>query len=258
MKTKNIFKIISGTLILLLCISSMQAQDVQSLLSQGTELRKQYKEPEALKKFEAVLKVKPDNVKALHNASWLVGTIGDRQTDKETKKKWFERSRKMALKAIKLANRNAEAHYSYVKALGLLSEVASSSKEKLQNAKIIKKEAETVIKLNPKHADAHYILGRWHHGISDLAWYEVTAANLLFGGVPEGASFEKAIKHYKTAIQLKPDDILNYYDLAVTYEEIDEDQKAIASLEKAIKLKPITPDDPERLKKCRELLADLK
>ncbi|MCH8317029.1 MAG: tetratricopeptide repeat protein, partial [Bacteroidetes bacterium] len=88
--------------------------------------------------------------------------------------------------------------------------------------------------------------------------YEKTAANLLFGGVPEGASFEKAIKHYKTAIQIRPDYILYYYDLAVTYEEIDEDQKAIASLEKAIKLRPITPDDPGRLKNCRELLVDLK
>ena len=140
----------------------------------------------------------------------------------------------------------------------MLSEIAGSTKEELKNAKIIKTEAEKVLKLDPEHSEAHYVLGRWHEKLSDLAWYEVSAAKVLFGGVPEGASFEKAIYHYKRAISIRPWYVLYYFGIAETYVAMDEKQKAITVLEKAVNMKIVTPDDPRRLRKCRNLLAELK
>ncbi len=244
------------TISILFLTQTISAQSVDQLLIQGRSLRAEYKEAEALKKFNAVLVTQPNNLEALHNASYLTGTVGNRLKDDNAKKVEFAKAQKTAEKAMKIDNNSAEAHYSYLISLGLMSEVAGSPRERLENARIIKSKADLVVKLDPKHAGAQHVLGRWHHGISDLNFFEVAATELLFGGVPEGATFEKSQKHLRKAMALRPNYILYHKDLAVTLEELDKDDEAIALLQKAIKLPAKTPDDPRYLKECRELLDD--
>jgi len=82
--------------------------------------------------------------------------------------------------------------------------------------------------------------------------------NLLFGGVPEGASIEEALRSYETAIRLWPDYIVFYYNKALALQYRGEHLKMIATLEKALQLAPKDPDDYGRLRKCERLLQETK
>ena len=84
---------------------------------------------------------------------------------------------------------------------------------------------------------------------------ERAAANVLFGGLPEGASIDNAINCFQTALKFEPNYILYMYDLAGAY--FHKDPKDIANckkwLDKALSLKRVTLDDPKTLEECRKM-----
>ena len=117
--------------------------------------------------------------------------------------------------------------------------------------------ADLAIKYNPNHAGAWHVLGKWNYEVSNLNFAEKAAANTLFGGIPEGASVANAIDCYKKAIQLRPDYILYYLDLAIAYDNLQDDVNAIATLKAAVMLKLITEDDPTYMQQCKDMLMKL-
>lgn len=234
-----------------------QTQSIEALITEGKRLQSIYKEKEALDKFEAALLKDPNNVEALHHASILLSKEGERQSSKEAKKPYFEKARNYSLKAIKLNEKEPEAHFTHAVALGRLSLLADSE-EKLKNAKVIKQEAERTIQLNPRHAGAHHILGRLNREIANMSPIKVMAAKALYDGVPEGCTFEKAATYFQKAIELDPNYILYYYDAALNYEYWNKQDQAVSVLEKAIKLPLKTPDDPYRMNDCKKLLSKYK
>jgi tetratricopeptide (TPR) repeat protein len=126
---------------------------------------------------------------------------------------------------------------------------------------MIKTEAEAAVRLNPKHAGAYHILGRWHRTIAGFNMIEKLMINTLFGGVPEGGSYDKAIECFAKAVEIEPDYMLHIYELALSYHErgnTNDDAYAKAWLKKAILLPLKNDDDKETLTKCKALLDKLK
>lgn len=83
--------------------------------------------------------------------------------------------------------------------------------------------------------------------------------NTMFGGVPEGGSFEAAIDSFLKAIGLEPKNIIHYYELAQTYYERNNKSDKIYAkvwVMKALDLpeNKFDPDYPSHKKKCEELL----
>jgi tetratricopeptide (TPR) repeat protein len=136
--------------------------------------------------------------------------------------------------------------------------MADGPREKLENARIIRKEADLILSLDPNYAPAYYILGKWHHALASLNGVERMFCNMFFGGVPEGASMDEAVRCYEKAIQLRPDYILFHYSKAMSLHWLGEHKKSAVVLEKALTLSPQDLEDPVRLQKCRKLLAQVK
>ncbi len=241
---------------LLVLASSTFAQTANELVAEGKKLVSQFKQKDALDKFEAAITKDGANVEALHNASFMLSQLGEKQKEIAGKKTYFEKAREYAQRAIKANDKEDEAHFVYAVALGKLS-LISGSEEKLKNAKLIKSEAERTIQLNPKHAGAYHILGRLNREIANMSSIKIMAAKSLYGGVPEGCSFENAEKYFDKAMELRPNYILYHYDAAVNYEYMDKDDKAKALLQKAITLPMQVPEDPFRVNDCKKLLASL-
>ncbi|MBK5284542.1 MAG: hypothetical protein JJE25_04010, partial [Bacteroidia bacterium] len=148
----------------------------------------------------------------------------------------------------------------YALALGRINEYAST-KQKIANAKVIKTEAEAAIRFNPKHAGAYHILGRWHGTIAGFNAFEKLMINTMFGGVPEGGSYDRAIECFAKAAELEPDYMLHQYQLAESYHEREnknDDTYAKAWLRKAMLLPLKNDEDKNTLAKCKELLSKLK
>ncbi|MFT6849276.1 MAG: tetratricopeptide (TPR) repeat protein [Sphingobacteriales bacterium] len=240
----------------LLATIGTSAQSLESDLEKALTLKKEYKEDDARNLFDDILRRDPNNVSALAHNSYLYATEGNRQSTNNEKEPYYKKSSEMAQKAISIDKSNADAHYSYAVALGRLSLLADSE-ERLKNAKLIKQEAETCVSLDPNYAGAHYILGRLNSEIANMPWYKVAAAEMIYNGIPEGTSYEKAEVYFNKAISLEPGYILYYKDAAVNYSYMGKKEKAKAMLNKAISLPNVTPDDPARKLECQKLLKNL-
>ncbi len=215
---------------------------------------------ESISIFKNLLRSDSNNINLLQNTSILYSKIGHALPDETTGKyDWYVTADYLAKKAIVINNQSADAHYAHALAIGLLSEKAGF-KTKINNAKLIKTEAELAIKLNPKLPGPYHILGRWHTIVAGFNTFERAMISALFGKMP-GGSYEDAILNFQKAISLEPSNSIHYYQLALTYElrnasgDID---LAILNATKATTFPTKNDDQINTKRECEKLIAKLK
>ena len=147
--------------------------------------------------------------------SFIYSKIGVDQKTENLKQQWYTTAAYLGKRAVTQHPQNANAHYAYAVAMGRMTEFAST-KTKIDNAKLIKSEAELTIKLDSKNAGAYHILGRWHREIAGFNILERTMIKAIFGALP-GGTYEESIKYFERAILLEPLNGIHYYELAQTY-----------------------------------------
>ncbi|TND09374.1 MAG: hypothetical protein FD123_1336 [Bacteroidetes bacterium] len=241
----------------ILSVTAIAQPSVNELQYQrALKLKQERKDSDAFPIFQSLLKGDSSNVNYLQYTSYLYSRMGFRQPTEEAKQRYYKIAEYLAKKAIAADEKSAEAHYAYALALGRINENASS-KQKIANAKLIKKEADRTIELNPKHGGAYHILGRWHRTIAGFSTIEKGMINSFYGGVPPGASYEKAVECFAKAVEMEGDYMLHKYELAFTYNEMGKEAYAKVWVQKAMQLPQLNNDDKETYKKCQDLLKDL-
>jgi tetratricopeptide (TPR) repeat protein len=233
------------------------AQSPAETFEKAMALKAEFKYKEAFPYFQALIKTDSNSVAYLANGSQVYTRYGYLylKTDNE-KQKYFQSAEYLAKKAIAKDEKNAEAHYAYALALGRINENASS-KQKIANAKLIRKEVDRAIELNPKQAGAYHILGRWHATIAGFNAVEKAMINAFFGGVPPGGSYEDAIKAFQTAISLEPKNMIHQYEIANTYYAMSNKIYAKVWLDKAMLLPVVSDDNKIVFQKCKDLRGKL-
>ncbi|WP_212005838.1 hypothetical protein [Chitinophaga sp. HK235] len=240
---------------LLSAVLFVKAQSVDEMVEQARQLELQMKESEALEKDKDILKIQPNEIRALNQASQMCSRIGNRQKDKSSKASYFNQAKSFAEQALKVNSSNADANLAMAVAMGRMA-LISGAKEKVASSKDVKKYAELAIKFNPNLAQAYHVLGKWNYEVANLNVFERGAAKMLFGGLPDG-SLKNAIANYEKCRQLDPAFLLNYIELARAYKADDQQEKAIEVLKKALVLRPIYQDDPGIKADCKKMLDDL-
>lgn len=220
-------------------------------------LKVEYKYKETLPLYQALLKSDSSNVNYLSDASVVYAKYGFYHAPEAEKVTYYKTAERLSKKAIALNEKIADSHYAYAMALGRINENASS-KQKIANAKLIKTEADKAIALNPKHAGAYHILGRWHRTVAGFSSVEKMMINSFFGGVPEGGSYDDAVKAFMTAVTIEPKYIAHQYELAQTYYDMGKKADAKVWAEKAKTQTPVGDDDRKALKDLDVLLSKLK
>jgi regulator of microtubule dynamics protein 3 len=250
------------TLLLIQQIPDLMAQnitesDITGLLEQAHEKLESADEPAARELFEEILESDPRNFDALWNLSLLYSRQGYRLEERDDMESYFRDAKELAVMAIEYHPAEAESHYVYAVAVGRLADI-STPRERVRASEEIKKSVERALELNSEHAGAWHLLGIWHTRAANLTRTERWAANLLFGGAPEGASNHEAEECLKKAIELDAENILFHLDLARFYITVDQPESAIEVLERTISLEPKVMDDPDLLEETRELLSELR
>ena len=235
----------------------LQAQPVETLWQEGIRLEKRNEDVPALEYFMKILQHNPDHLGALCKASRLYSRIGGRSEIQSEKKELMLKAKTLACEAIHTDNQSADAHFQYVLALGMLSELADNPKDKLESARIIKSEAETILRLDSNYAGVYYVLGKWNAALSGLNWFERFIGHTLLGGIPPGASYDEALRLFQHAIDLQPDCILFYYGLAKTLADHGQNEEAMKNLDKALLLPILEPDDQIRKERCKRLVTEI-
>lgn len=243
------------TFLMISAFVSAGAQDVDYLVKEGEELEKNMKENEALQKYLEALKIAPNDVKALVNASEMYSIIGNREKEKKKKMDYFTAARTYAESALKADPASADANYVMAMALGRMA-LITGGKEKVGYVRDIKKYADEALKINPNHIQALHILGKWNYEVTSLNVAEKAALKVLYGGLPP-ASMPLAILNFEKSKGLDPWFILNYLELAKAYKENGQSDKAIEVLNKMLKLPPKTRDDPAYKAEGKKMLESL-
>lgn len=235
---------------------SQHNQNVTRLLATADSLRDQYQEPAALNQYLTVLRIDSTNYKALWSASFLYSRIGNRFNNKNQQIDYFKKARQLALQALDVDSTDAQSNWVMSVALGRIA-LISGAKRRVSLAKDIKFYAEKALKYDSHHDGAWYVLGKWNFRVANLSFAERMAANLLFGGIPAGASNQKAIEDYQKAIQYGGDKLLYWLDLARAYHETGEKAKEKETLRKLLRLPVKSPDDPQYAAEAQKMLGDL-
>lgn len=243
-------------LIVLPMLSFAQSSQVTTLLGEAKKLDESMQEEAALQKYQAALKIDPSNYEATWNTSFLFARIGNRQTELDLKKQYFNSAKLYAQKALQLNSTDAQSNYVMAAAMGRIA-LISPPKEKVAASRDIKKYAELAIQYNPNHSGAYYILGVWNYQVATLNFAERSAAKYLFGGIPDG-SLDNAIKNFVQAIKIDPEYVLYYLDLARALKAKGYKDETIKILNKALTLPPKTEDDAGYLEECRKMLLEIK
>ena len=133
--------------------------------------------------------------------------------------------------------------------------MSKSGKEKILNAREVRKYVDASIKNDPNNFKAWHVLGRWHYEISNLNVLEKSIVKLLYGGLPP-ASLKQSIYAFEKSKALTPEFILNYFEMAKAYKENNDEGKAIATIQQMLTLPIQTEDDPAIKEKGRHLLKE--
>jgi tetratricopeptide (TPR) repeat protein len=231
------------------------AQDITLLIKEADRLESLPNEKSAFEKHKEVLKLQPAHIYSLNKCSELCSRIGKRQTNAKQRDDYYLAAKTYAGIALKLAPTNSEANCVMAIALGRIS-LTKGGKEKINNAKEIKKHVDVALKSDPNNYKAWHVLGRWHYEISNLNMFERAAVKLLFGGLPQ-ASMKESIKAFEKAHSLAGSGfLLNFYEMARAYKKDGQGSKAITAINTMLLLPNHTEDDPAIKNDGRKLLKE--
>lgn len=225
----------------ILSILQANAQDVSALIKEADRLEAVPDETGAFEKLKEVLRIKPTNLHALSKCSELCSRIGKRQKVNALRDSYYSAAKIYAVTALKIDSANAEANCSMAIALGR-STMSKTGKEKILNAKEIRKYIDKSLKADPNYFLAWHVLGRWYYEISSLNFLERSAVKLFYGGLPP-ASYKESVAALEKSQSLTPGFILNYFELAKAYHRNGQTPKAIATLKLLLTLPNHTEDD---------------
>ncbi len=231
-----------------------RSQDINALLKEGYRLELVPNEKASFLKFKEVLKLQSTNITALNKCSELCMRIGQRETNEKLRDDYYKAGKIYAETALKIAPENSDANCAMAMALGR-SSMAKTGKEKINNAKEIKKYVDLALKYDPRNYKAWHVLGRWNYEVNNLNLLETAVVKLLYGGLP-AASLKASIQAFENARSITPEFILNYYEMAKAYKQYNNKSRAVAYINYMLTLPIFTEDDNSIKEKGRALLKD--
>ena len=109
-------------------------------------------------------------------------------------------------------------------------------------SRLIRQEAETAARLDPKNDYAWHVLGRWNYELANFNPFLKALAQAIYGKLPD-ASNEKAVEYFSKAIALQPRRVAHHLELGRAYLALGEKQKAREKFNKGLSLTSTEKDD---------------
>jgi tetratricopeptide (TPR) repeat protein len=185
------------------------------------------------------------------DAFWKLGrsrNILGELVPKDSQLTIFENARDAERNALKINDRNADAHFQLARAIGKIA-LFKGIFNSIGLAKQVKQEAERALSLDSLHDGAWHILGRWNR--------EVGKKPKLFR-VPLGlgaANKNDAVDFMQRAILLNPKLIHHHLEMGITYQEFGKKELAREEYNKCLTLPGQGPLDDKYKGEAKKYLA---
>lgn len=202
----------------------------------------------ALESYERALAAEPDNFEALWKASRsALDLAGGPLPSHERRTRLFRNGESYARRAVALRPHDAEGYFALARALGISSR-SLGVRDKVRYATAIRGNALDCIRLNPRHAGCHHILGVWNAEVMRLRSFErLIARNFLGGRALGSASWPDAQRYLEQAVALAPERIIHHLELGDVHRDRGNAAAARREYETVIRL-AVTDYNDERYK----------
>jgi tetratricopeptide (TPR) repeat protein len=239
-------------------MGQVKADSAAVWIAVGDSLTDRWDHKQASKAYMTALRYDPTNYEAMWKAGDQTTEVADAMPAKlkAEKESLFEWASTICRKAISIKPDDWEGHFRLAVAQGRLA-LFRGGKEKIKLANIVKVQADSAVALNPKADLAYHVLGRWHQDLANLSGTLKFFAKILFGGVPPGSN-EESVAMFKKAIEINPNHIEHYLELARTYKFMDRKDLMKEPLEKVLSLPNVEEKDPGFKKEAEEMLKDIR
>ena len=235
---------------------SVDPPAVRTKLFQAAELANAFKESEALGVYQEVLKINSQHYLALWQSAVLSVKIGARYSDETRKAAYFDAARQYADRALALRPEGGESNYAV--ALALFNQATLyKAGARLEAFRDLRSHVYLATEYRPDLAEVWQLRGRWQYRVAHYGLLERLYSKLVLGGVPSGGDSREAMLDLEKALALAPQRLSLYYDLARMYKYQGRRRRAIAALEAAQKIAPVTSEDLVILRLCSKLLPPL-
>ncbi|MBK7701736.1 MAG: hypothetical protein IPI34_02005 [bacterium] len=199
----------------------------------------------------AAVQADPGDYAAQWNLARVLIDLGNLEQDSGKKQALFEEAVSHARAAVALEPGDTWGHHYLAASVGKLA-LTVGGKRKIELSKEVRDEAEKAIACDPNNDRSHHILGRWNREVTHLSPVLKLAAKVVYGGVPQGASDEKAVSEFQEAIRINPRAVNHHLELGITYMEMKQFEAAIAEFETALALPDAESSDPLYKAEARE------
>ncbi|WP_022835518.1 tetratricopeptide repeat protein [Salisaeta longa] len=233
------------------CVGAAHAQALP--LSTIDSLRQAGAFQEALETINTAQTGRPPAVALLWREALTEVDIGEQRSG-DAQAQQYAKALETAQQALAADSSNAHAHLALAIAQGRVALNAGTG-ERIRRSRAVKTHVDRAIALDSTLAPAYHVRARWNREVADLGFFSRAIVRTVYGGLPE-ASFEQAVRDFKTAIRLE-DKIIHHVELARTYMKMDEEDPARKHLNIALQMPVKDPDDPRHKEDARKLLDDV-
>ncbi len=242
--------------LLFLAIPTMAwSQSVPELIRKTDALDAKNRNAEALTVIQQADQLSPGNAEILYRlAKQKAQLMLDAKSSAE-RKQLGDEALDAAQRAVAADPKSAEAHLSLAIVYGRIAQ-DESAQRKVELSRLIRDEAETAARLDPREDYAWHVLGRWNYEMANFNAVLKALAQAIYGKFPD-ASNEKAVEYLEKAVALRPDRVVHQIELGRAYLAIGEKDKARAALEKGLSLPSVAKDDNETKERGRKALSQL-
>lgn len=224
--------------VLALVAAPVLAQDLQGHLQAGEAARCRRNAEEALGHFRAALAIDSMSYDALWRTSQILVDMGKQLPNAQRARRdsLYAEGLALAHRAVDVNAQGADGHFMVAVATGRVA-LTKGARDRVRYAGVVRESALRAIELNPRHAGAMHVMGRWNAEIQRLpAMTKFFAKTFLGAAIFNQASWDNAFAYYDQAIALEPDNIYHHLDMAEAMVDADRRQEAIPHLERATQL----------------------
>lgn len=196
--------------------------------------------------------------------TWLVNAANDAvdkgefNPSKEQQQALYKSAEEYARRAVAANANDAEGHFQLARAIGRNAQTMGS-RDRVKFAAVVRDEAMTALKLNPKHAGALHVMGVWNAEVMRLNGFtRMIAKNLLGGKVFGEANWDNAQKYLEEAVAIEPNRITHHLDLGAVYADRDMKDKARQQFEWIANAPVVDYNDRNYKEEAARRLKDLR
>lgn len=231
---------------------------VDQLVEKGDSHREKFDNLDAARSYEEAYGMENDNFEILKKVVISYNDAGEdhRDRDREKAEKFFSKAIQYAEMSSDKFPEKEDNHFLLALTYGNMARF-SDGKRKVELARNVESNIKKMIELRPDFAPSYVVLGVYYREISELGWLLEKFADTLMGGLP-GGTIEDSVRTLEKAVSLEPDAIYTQFELAKTYESVEEYEKASIHYKKVLELPVTDHHDDLKKEKSEKALARIK